>query len=296
MRLRGNPAAMWPFSTLERLERAQALDPAASTLSRMSRRLVPSQRVRDALHGVWLGHPLHPALAQLTLSSLLSASMIDAVGGGRRESTGLILAGLLSTPLTAAAGTTDFSVTNPDQQRVGLVHAALNSAATACYVTSLVQRYRGRSGRVASVLGGVLSSVAAGIGGHLAYRQSAGPNHADRLRDLAPHNWQTLARLADLPDGEPVQRTAGDVPVLVLRRGATVDVLSDRCPHLAGPLHEGAVTGSDGDLRVTCPWHGSEFRVSDGEVVHGPATAPAAAFETRVVNGNVEVRLPKPPG
>lgn len=285
---------MWPFSEIERLERVRALDPAASVLSRAVRRVVASQRVRDALHGVWLGHSLHPGLAQVTLSSLLGASMIDAVGGGRRESTGLILTGLLTAPVTVAAGATDFSVTNTDQQRVGLVHAVVNSAATTCYLVSLLQRRRGRSGRLASVLGGLLSGVAAGIGGHLAYRQSAGPNHADRLRDLAPHDWQVLGRLADLPESHPVQRTVGDVPVLVLRRGTRVDVLSDRCPHLAGPLHEGQVSGSNGDLRVTCPWHGSEFRMTDGGVVHGPATAPAASFDTRVVDGNVEVRLPAP--
>jgi len=47
----------------------------------------------------------------------------------------------------------------------------------------------------------------------------------------------------------------------------------------------------DADLQVTCPWHGSRFRLGDGSVARGPATAPQPVFETRVRNGSVEVRL-----
>ena len=43
-----------------------------------------------------------------------------------------------------------------------------------------------------------------------------------------------------------MKRVAGDVPVFVLRRADGVgpdgiSVLSDRCPHLSGPLHEGDI-------------------------------------------------------
>jgi len=41
---------------------------------------------------------------------------------------------------------------------------------------------------------------------------------------------------------------------------------------------------------VTCPWHGSRFRLSDGRAVHGPASAPAAVYQARVENGKVQVR------
>ena len=41
------------------------------------------------------------------------------------------------------------------------------------------------------------------------------------------------------------------------------------CTHELGPLAEG--TFADGC--VTCPWHGSTFRLADGKVVRGPAAA-----------------------
>ena len=40
------------------------------------------------------------------------------------------------------------------------------------------------------------------------------------------------------------------------------------------------------------PWHQSTFALRNGEVVHGPATAPQPAFETRVTGDLVEVLLP----
>jgi nitrite reductase/ring-hydroxylating ferredoxin subunit/uncharacterized membrane protein len=284
---------MWPFDQIDRLERAAALDRAAAPLRGTVQRLLSERKaVKDALHGVWLGHPVHPVLVQATLGSFLSASLVDLVGGRRSVSSGLIATGLLLTPPTVAAGMADWSESNPDQQRVGLVHAATNSVAVACYAGARAQRARGRrGGRLLSLAGALVSTVGATLGGHLAYHQSLGANHADRVRDLAPQGWRPLGRLADLPDGRPVRRDAGDVPVFVLRRGDEVTVLSDRCPHLSAPLSEGSLVGTDGDAHVVCPWHGSEFRLADGCVVHGPATAAVPRFDARVVDGAVQARI-----
>ena len=60
---------------------------------------------------------------------------------------------------------------------------------------------------------------------------------------------------------------------------------------------EKPVVPIDAQLCVTCPWHASVLRVSDGAVVHGPATAPVPGFETRVSGGGgVEARVRTLPG
>ncbi len=92
---------------------------------------------------------------------------------------------------------------------------------------------------------------------------------------------------AELAGPGPVKRMLGEVPVVVLRDGDQVRVLAERCSHLSGPLSEGEL--SDGCL--TCPWHSSVFRVSDGTVVHGPATAPQPVFGVRVADGLLQVCL-----
>jgi nitrite reductase/ring-hydroxylating ferredoxin subunit len=91
-----------------------------------------------------------------------------------------------------------------------------------------------------------------------------------------------------LADGKPARALLGEVPVLLIRQGDEVHALADRCSHLSGPLSDGELAGGC----VTCPWHGSMFRVSDGAVVHGPATAPQPVYRTRVRDGIVQVCLP----
>jgi nitrite reductase/ring-hydroxylating ferredoxin subunit len=86
------------------------------------------------------------------------------------------------------------------------------------------------------------------------------------------------------------------VDVVVVRRGVDVTVLADRCPHLSAPLSDGDLVDAEGEARLVCPWHGSEFRLSDGCVVHGPATASVPRFETRTVGQSVEARVVPIPG
>ncbi len=301
----GNSAGMRPFDDIVRIEHAEALDKPVSAVRAVVTKVLSNRTLKDVLHGVWLGHPLHPGAAQFTAGTLLSATLLDAVGrpvgGGRLPSSYLIAVGLATAPVTVAAGWADWSDAHEDQQRVGLVHAAANGVAAACYAGALVQRVRGGRGRLLSLAGGAIAGTAALIGGHLSFRQASGANHAEEVPHIGPADWQSLGAFTDLPVGKPVRRTAGEVPVMVLRRADGVgpngvSVLSDRCPHLSGPLHEGDVVDTDGEAHIVCPWHGSEFRVSDGCVVHGPATAPVPRFEVRVVGDELQARVVPIPG
>jgi nitrite reductase/ring-hydroxylating ferredoxin subunit len=303
---------MRPFDDITRLERAQSLDRPAAVIRTIVQKVLGDQRVKDVLHGVWLGHPLHPALAAVTAGSFISATMLDAVGkpvgGGRAPSSFLIASGLALTPPTVAAGWADWSVGHEDQQRVGLVHASANVLSVALYAAALAQRVRGTgSGRLLSIAAGTASGLGAMLGGHMGYRQALGANHAEEVPHIGPAEWQSLGAVAEVPVGKPVRRIAGDVAVMVVRRSDATDagsadgaaglsVLADRCPHLAAPLHEGDLVEVDGDGHIICPWHGSEFRVSDGCLVHGPATAPVPRFEARVVDGELQARVVPIPG
>jgi nitrite reductase/ring-hydroxylating ferredoxin subunit len=240
--------------------------------------------------------PAAPRRRQFALGSFTSAAVLDAVRGPKSGSSGLIAAGLAATLPTVASGWADYAEAHEDQQRVGLVHAATNGTAVALFVTALVQRANGGSGRVPSVVGGVIAGVGALLGGHLGYRQALGANHAEDITHIGPAEWQPLGPVANIPEGEPVRRRAGAVDVVVVRRGAEVTVLADRCSHLSAPLSDGELVDADGDARLVCPWHGSQFRVADGCVVHGPATASVPRFETRTIGQSVETRVVRIPG
>ncbi|MGH3784157.1 MAG: Rieske (2Fe-2S) protein [Pseudonocardiaceae bacterium] len=109
--------------------------------------------------------------------------------------------------------------------------------------------------------------------------QPRGPAAGRARAHVGPGERQALGPLEEFPLGRPVRRLAGDVPVFVLRRGgiiSDVTVLSDRCPHLSAPLHEGELSEVGGEVCITCPWHASVFRLRDGGVVHGPAPGTGA--------------------
>lgn len=247
-------------------------------------------RVEDALHGVWLGHPLHPSLTDVPLGAWTAALCLDGAGAlGARDTdraTRLVVGvGLVGALGAAASGAADWSKSGRTGSRVGLVHAAANLAGTALFAASLAggrgARRRARRLRLAG-----LAFVGAGgwLGGKLVFGESLGVDR-NAWRE-GPREFVPVAALEDLAEGRLAGVSAEGFPVVLLRRGGEVLAIADTCSHLGGPLSEGTL---EGDV-VTCPWHGSRFCMRDGAVEHGPATFPQPSLETRVREGRVEVR------
>ncbi|WP_434098951.1 Rieske 2Fe-2S domain-containing protein [Streptomyces xantholiticus] len=286
------PSAAGPgrvLTAVDRLEHNAGLDGIADSVRRVVRGL-PLGRGRDALHGRWLGHPVHPLMVQLPVGSWFSAAVLDLLPGQLRGARALIGVGLAAAGPAAVAGWVDWAELQRQQMRVGLVHAAANITAVALYSGSLAARIRGRSGLGKALGFAGLSAVSLGgaLGGHLAYRQAAGANHSEVVPHLVTLGWHEIGAVADFPVGQAVRRHIDDVTVLVVREsGNKVHVLADRCSHMGGPLTEGVIA----DGCVQCPWHGSVFRLADGWNVRGPATAPQPAFDTRITDGHVEACL-----
>ena len=293
---RKTPLTSRPAALAERLERAHGLDHAVQGLSDTVVRALPTGGRADALHGVPFGQPAHPALVRLPLGCWTSAVLLEAFRGTERASALLIAAGIAGTAPAAATGLADWSALHRDQQRVGLVHAACQTSAATLFLGSLAARAGGRAGygRLLSASGLAMATVGSYLGGHLALRMGAGTSHAEQVSHLSGLGWHDLCPLAELPDRRPVRRQLGYLSLLVYRQGNEVSVLSDRCSHLGGPLHQGRIVIERGGVCVACPWHGSTFVIADGTVVHGPATARQPSFETRVTDaGRIELR-PRP--
>lgn len=285
---------MQPFDSVRVLERLSPLDKPVQNMRAVAEWVLPTGRLRDVLHGVWLGHPLHPVAVQVPIGAWLSAAVLDLVGGQERGARTLVGVGLVSALPAASTGLADWTRLHEDQQRVGFVHAAANNTALTLYAASLIARLRGNDarGRRLGFAGLAVVSVGGLLGGHLSFAQAAGANHTEDVPHVVPPGWHPVARLVELADKSPVRRMVDTVPVLVVRDGDTVHVLADRCAHLSGPLHEGELGARGGDACIECPWHGSVFRLRDGRVLSGPATSPQPVFETRTTGDLVEARLP----
>jgi nitrite reductase/ring-hydroxylating ferredoxin subunit len=279
---------------LDRVESARALDRVADPLQRAVT-VVLRGKVSDALHGVWLGHPLHPALVQVTLGGWLGAGVLDASGGDERAATALVAVGSASAVPTAAAGLNDWASLSREQRRVGLVHAAANSIALTLYLSSLSARLRGRHGRgrMLGFAGLAVGAFSAYVGGHLSYRQAAATNQAEPWLRQIPDGWHDICREDDLDGGAPLVARIGEVPVLAVRDGGgDVTVMIEHCGHETGPLGSGERVTIGDDECLVCPWHGSTFRLSDGAVVRGPAANSQPLLQTRIVDGRVQVSVP----
>jgi uncharacterized membrane protein len=174
------------------IEDTQALDRPVRVLAPLAEATVGRERPKALLGGRWLGHALHPLLTDLPLGSWMSATLLDLVGGKRSETASerLLAFGVLAALPTAAAGWTDWVSASPRERRVGVVHAAVNTTALACYGASLAQRRRGRHGAgVALAIAGGSSAVVGGfLGGHLSLARDTG------LRSTASALGVTSAR------------------------------------------------------------------------------------------------------
>jgi nitrite reductase/ring-hydroxylating ferredoxin subunit/uncharacterized membrane protein len=273
---------------MKRLERAEALDEPAEMLVKLVGPATRPRLVKNALSGTWLGHRFHPLLVPLPIGFWTGALLFDLIATRRSRwaADTLVGAGIVAAVPTAAAGLSDWADAEPDGRRVGLVHASCNTLALLCYSSSLVARLLGwRKAGVGLGLAGATAISAGGfLGGHLSYVQAVG---VEKKRFAGgPSSWTPVLDAADLAEGAPRVVRADDTEVLLVRDGGGLHALWASCTHECGPLAEGRFA----DGNVTCPWHGSTFRLADGKVVRGPAAASQPVYETRVVDGKIEVR------
>jgi len=252
--------------------------------------------IKDFLHGVWLGHPLHATLVHIPLGAFTMAAVADVVEvstgskSAAKAADTAVAAGIASAAVVALPGITDWHVFDEKPvRRLGMTHLLLNVAATGLYAGSYVARKTGRRG-LGRVLGfasyGVL--MASGyLGGSLAYEEKVGADHADRS-DL-PEEWTAVLADDELGEGQLRKVEAGGVSVLLVRQDGQIFALGNACSHYGCDLHEGNLEGGC----VVCPSHGSTFSLESGRVQRGPAVYPQPRFDVRVAGGQIEVRAPR---
>jgi nitrite reductase/ring-hydroxylating ferredoxin subunit/uncharacterized membrane protein len=273
---------------VDAIEHFDRLDGVASAISGAVGKAVQPRPVRNILSGTSLGHPLHPVLTDFPIGAWTMATVLDTVGGPASEPAAdiLVAVGIATAVPTAAAGLNDWSDTQGKSRRVGLVHAVANGSALCLFSSSAIARASGSrtSGKALGLAGFGVLMFGGFLGGHLSFSNAVNVNKT--AGRTGPREWTPVMAESELADGEHRKVDAGKVSVLLYRSGAGILALDSVCSHMGGPLEEGTIA----DGCVTCPWHGSTFRLGDGHVVRGPATTPQPSYEARVNDGQVEVR------
>jgi len=283
-------------TALSRLTDQPALDRIAEPLSRGIRAGYEmagpaGQQAKNALHGVWLRHPLHPVFTDLPLGAWTTGLVLDAVAARTndeamgRAADVAIGVGLAGAAGAAVTGLTDWSETSGRSRRTGLVHGLLNIAATTLFATAFVLRKRGArsTGQSCALAGYSIALGAAWLGGDLVYGQRIGVTHATNDE---PQSFAAVASSSEIPDGSMKRVRHGDLDLLLVRQHGRLCALAHSCTHLGGPLSEGTLKEGS----VVCPWHGSEFALADGHVINGPATQPQPCLDVRERDGRIEVK------
>jgi len=98
-------------------------------------------------------------------------------------------------------------------------------------------------------------------------------------------NFQKVAKVTDIPDGELKMVSVGGNDLCLANSGGTLYCIENNCPHQGGPLSEGVLAGKV----VTCPWHNWKIDITTGQGVHNPM-AVVNSFEVKVEGDDVMVK------
>src|SRR5207253_9649748 len=221
----------------------------------------PVPIIKDLLNGVWLGHPLHPAITDVPIGAYVVALVLD-LSGQRAAATAAIGVGIVFMLLAALAGYADYIDLEEETRRFGTIHSSLMLVALVLYLVSFLMRLGAVPSPAEvwlSVIGFLIVISSAYIGGELVYNLGTQVDrHAWRGGGT---KWAALDR-TEIPADKPVKAKAGAQTLVVVRRGTALQALLDVCAHQGRSLSEGQLV--DGPIAGGC--HG--LRVRDRDELH----------------------------
>jgi len=269
----------------------------ASAVDGIYRRLgKPGKLLQDFLNGSWLGHSLHPVLTDVVVGGFTMLIVLDLaslVFGANFRDPSLIILGIsiLAGLGAVLSGLTDYKDTaTGDERNLATLHGWTNIIALLFYGVAFFVRLGDGLvlGQVLGIIGYLIISVGAYIGGHVVFKYGYMVNYNAFSKGKRAKEFTAVLPAADLPENAPTRAMLGATALVLVRRGDLVYALKQTCSHAGGPLAEGALVGDT----IVCPWHASAFRLSDGAVRHGPAATRQVAYRARIADGQVEVQGP----
>ena len=258
----------------------------------------PGKYLQDFLNGSWLGHSLHAVLVDVVIGAATAALLLDLLrvffGIDDLEVAATWVVGLAALSALGAivTGLTDYKDTAPNSSERDITgfHGLINIVATVLFAVSFFLRLGDGHDAAFWVLliGYLVVSVGGYIGGHVVFKYGYMVNHNAFSRPKRAKEFTAVAPVSDVADGVPAKVMFGSTALVVVRRGDVAHAIVERCSHAGGPLSEGELKGDT----ITCPWHFSTFRLSDGAVVHGPASTRQPSYRARISGDQVEIQGP----
>ena len=267
-------------------------DDVGETTQKIIRAIYRPAVLRDLLHGVWLGHPLHPLLTDVPVGAFTAGLVLDLLTGpypNLHDGANLVtLVGFVVMAAAILSGFADYIDLEGRARRYGTVHAYVMLLSAAFYLFSLLVRYGFTPGTayhstLTAIIGYLVLTVGAYLGGDLAFGFGA---------QVSRHAWRPAGEkwlpidVTEVPEGALTKARAGTQTLVLVRKGGELYAMHDVCAHQGCSLAAGSIVGD----QIQCPCHGSRFRIRDGAVTSGPAVFDQPAYEVRAEKGRLEVR------
>lgn len=255
------------------------------------------------------GHPIHPMLVAFPAAYLFGSACIDVWARWRhrpswfRTATRMNALGIGTALAAAVPGLIDYVFAVPPKSSAktrATNHMIANVSALGLFALARAGRNHGEDrpswwALTAELCGLGLITTGGWLGGTLVYRNQIGVDHryanAGQWHEepLVPRHETIAVAAADELDVDQMKLLRiGSRRIVVARTDAGYVAFDDRCTHKGGPLSDGALVCGT----VQCPWHGSQFDVTTGQVEQGPAEQPIETYQVSERDGRVWLRVP----
>jgi nitrite reductase/ring-hydroxylating ferredoxin subunit/uncharacterized membrane protein len=261
-------------------------------------------------HAHIAGHPLHPLMIAFPVAFTVGALVADIVGllgrwpsfwtCGAYMSIAAVVTGLAA----GVPGTIDYLYAIPPNssgKKRGFLHMIVNVTALTAFAIGWAFRdwttLEPKIGAVILELIGVgLVSCGGWLGGTLVYRNQIGVDHRyagagkwkEQVLTARPGEQVVVAKADELKVNQMKLLRINERRIVLARTDDGYCAFNDGCSHRGGPLSDGALACKT----VQCPWHGSQFDVTTGQVKAGPAESAILTYPVETSGGEVRLRLP----
>jgi nitrite reductase/ring-hydroxylating ferredoxin subunit/uncharacterized membrane protein len=257
-----------------------------------------------------MGHPLHPLLIVFPAAFTVGAPVADVAGllgdwpsvwtTGAYMSAAAVVTGLVA----GVPGFIDYVYVVPPNssgKKRATQHMVINLTALAALAAGWAFRdgtslRPGAGTLVLEVAALGLVSYGGWLGGTLVYRNQIGVDHryagAGKWKEVdvsgGSGDLVVVASAAELQVNQMKLLRIGDRRIVLARADAGYFAFDDHCTHRGGSLAGGLLACNT----VTCPWHGSQFDVTNGRVSSGPAKEQIKTYDVEQSGHDVRLRVP----
>jgi 3-phenylpropionate/trans-cinnamate dioxygenase ferredoxin component len=109
------------------------------------------------------------------------------------------------------------------------------------------------------------------------------------ILDPSKVEFLEIAPADQLPDGERMFIDVEGKSIVIFNLAGTLFAIGDVCSHDNGPVGDGEIEENE----IICPRHGGRFDVRTGKATSLPAVADIPSYPVRVVDGMIEIGIPK---